>query len=100
MFMAAGVQAKLLFELADGGQMAEDDQGHAPRINEIRAGSKVKSQRIHSFNERTTIAVRDWIISVAWGAKGAIDWPNGPAAPSSDVRHQPPVAYPTAAFAA
>jgi hypothetical protein len=30
--------------------MAEGDQGHAARINEIRACSKMKCQRIHRFN--------------------------------------------------
>jgi hypothetical protein len=31
--------------------MAEDDQGHEPRINEIPAGSKAKCQRIHRFKK-------------------------------------------------
>jgi hypothetical protein len=46
---ATGLQAKLPLDLGDGRQMAEDDQAHAKRINEIRAGSKVKCQRIHRF---------------------------------------------------
>src|SRR5205085_1013492 len=45
----AGLQTKLLLDLGDGGQVAEYDQGHAARINEIRACSKVKCQRIHRF---------------------------------------------------
>lgn len=36
-----GLQAQLLLDRGNGGQMAEDDQVHAPRINEIRACSKV-----------------------------------------------------------
>jgi hypothetical protein len=41
---AAGLETKLLLHRADGGEMAEDDQAHAARINEIRACSKVKCQ--------------------------------------------------------
>ena len=46
---AAGLQAKLLLELGEGWQMAEDDQGHARRIAEIRSGSKVKSSMNPQF---------------------------------------------------
>jgi hypothetical protein len=37
----AGLQAQLLLERGDAGEMAEDDRVHALRINEIRACSKV-----------------------------------------------------------
>jgi hypothetical protein len=43
------LQAKLLLEVRDGGEMAEDDQGHATRIAEIRSGSKVKSSMNPQF---------------------------------------------------
>jgi len=38
----AGVQGELALDFGDGGEVAKDDWIHAPRINEIRAGSKVK----------------------------------------------------------
>jgi hypothetical protein len=40
--------------------MAEDDQAHAARINEIRACSKVKCQRIHRLcGWRTQVAAEE-----------------------------------------
>lgn len=47
--MAANLQIELALDLRDDGQLAKDDRAHARRINEIRKGSKVKVQRIHSF---------------------------------------------------
>src|SRR3982751_5487332 len=47
----SGLEAKVLLELGDGGKKAEDEQVHARRIDEIRACSKAKCQRIHRFTE-------------------------------------------------
>jgi hypothetical protein len=52
---AAGLQAQLLLDLGDGGQMAEDDQAHAARINEIRACSKVRSSRNPQIYARAVV---------------------------------------------
>jgi hypothetical protein len=46
---AAGLQAKLLLDRGDGGQLAEDDQVHAARIDEIRACSKAESSTNPQF---------------------------------------------------
>ena len=61
---AERLEAKLLLDRGDGGEMTEDDQGHAVRIDEIRAGSKVKDQRIHRFTSAVAgLALRSFNVS-------------------------------------